>query len=246
MNQLMLQPAKKLPRSHKLNYLMAKGRSGSTLKEFPLLLISALILSMIVKTFIVQFFYIPSGSMENTLLVNDRVGVNKFGALFSDIKRGEVVVFRDPAEWLSGPVIESEGFRKNVKDALVFVGVLPDPAKQYLIKRVIGVGGDHVVCCDAKGKIEVNGVSVSEPYIYPGNKPSDSEFDVTVPKGFIWVMGDHRGASADSRFHTDDPNQGMVPLDKVTGRALFVIWPFKNMKILDVGKDLSKIPTVSK
>jgi signal peptidase I len=225
---------------------MAKGRSGSTLRELPLLLISALILSMIVKTFFVQFFYIPSGSMENTLLVNDRVGVNKFGALFSDIKRGEVVVFRDPAEWLSGPIIEGEGFRKSVKDALVFVGVLPDPAKQYLIKRVIGVGGDRVVCCNTEGKIEVNGAAITEPYIYPGDKPSESEFDVKVPEGFIWVMGDHRGASADSRFHTDDPNQGMVPLDKVTGRALFVIWPFSSLKVLDVGEDLSKIPVQGK
>jgi len=197
---------------------------------------------MIVKTFFVQFFYIPSGSMENTLLVNDRVGVNKFGALFSDIKRGEVVVFRDPADWLSVPTNEETGIKKVAKDALVFVGVLPDPAKQYLIKRVIGVGGDRVVCCNASDQIEVNGTPITEPYIYPGDKPSDSEFDVTVPKGFIWVMGDHRGASADSRFHTQDPNKGMVPLDKVTGRALFVIWPLSNLGILEVGKDLSKIP----
>lgn len=215
---------------------------GSALRELPILLVSALILSMIVKTFFVQFFYIPSGSMENTLLVNDRVGVNKFGALFSDIKRGEVVVFRDPADWLSVPTNEETGLKKVAKDALVFVGVLPDPAKQYLIKRVIGVGGDRVVCCNASDQIEVNGTPITEPYIYPGDKPSDSEFDVTVPKGFIWVMGDHRGASADSRFHTQDPNKGMVPLDKVTGRALFVIWPLSNLGILEVGKDLSKIP----
>jgi signal peptidase I len=221
---------------------MSSRGKGSALRELPILLVSALILSMIVKTFFVQFFYIPSGSMENTLLVNDRVGVNKFGALFSDIKRGEVVVFRDPADWLSVPTNEETGIKKVAKDALVFVGVLPDPAKQYLIKRVIGVGGDRVVCCNASDQIEVNGTPITEPYIYPGDKPSDSEFDVTVPKGFIWVMGDHRGASADSRFHTQDPNNGMVPLDKVTGRALFVIWPLSNLGILEVGKDLSKIP----
>ena len=221
---------------------MSSRGKGSALRELPILLVSALILSMIVKTFFVQFFYIPSGSMENTLLVNDRVGVNKFGALFSDIKRGEVVVFRDPADWLSVPTNEDTGLKKVAKDALVFVGVLPDPSKQYLIKRVIGVGGDRVVCCNASDQIEVNGSPITEPYIYPGDKPSDSEFDVTVPKGFIWVMGDHRGASADSRFHTQDPNKGMVPLDKVTGRALFVIWPLSNLGILEVGKDLSKIP----
>lgn len=221
-------------------------RSGSTLRELPILLVAALFLSIIVKTFFVQFFYIPSGSMENTLLVNDRVGVNKFAALYSDIRRGEVVVFRDPAEWLGSPSEEGIGLPKIIKEALVFVGVIPDPAKQYLIKRVIGVGGDRVVCCNVDGKIEVNGVPINEPYVYPGNEPSESEFDVSVPKGFVWVMGDHRGASADSRFHTDDPNKGMVPLDKVTGRALFVIWPISSVKILSTGADLAKIPLSDK
>lgn len=224
---------------------MSRKAKGGGLREFPVLIISALVLSMIVKTFLVQFFYIPSGSMENTLQINDRVGVNKFGALFSDIKRGEVVVFRDPAEWLATPTDESTGIAKVIKESLVFVGILPDPSKQYLIKRVIGVGGDTVRCCNADGKIEVNGVAVTEPYIYAGDKPSDSDFNVTIPQGFIWVMGDHRGASADSRFHTDDPNKGMVPLDKVTGRALFVIWPIQRAKVLDVSADLAKIPVTS-
>ena len=221
---------------------MSPKARGSSLRELPILIISALVLSIIVKTFFIQFFYIPSGSMENTLQVNARVGVNKFGALFSDIKRGEVVVFRDPANWLSPNYDDSSGIRKVIKDSLVFVGVLPDPSKQYLIKRVIGVGGDKVRCCGKDGKIEVNGVSINEPYIYEGDKPSDSEFEVEVPQGFIWVMGDHRGASADSRFHTDDPNKGMVALDKVTGRATFIIWPFSNLAILEKGEDLSKIP----
>ena len=221
---------------------MSRKAKGTSLRELPILVVSALILSIVVKTFLVQFFYIPSGSMESTLQVNDRVGVNKLGALFSDIKRGEVVVFRDPASWLSAPYDDSTGISKVIKESLVFVGILPDPAKQYLIKRVIGVGGDHVVCCSPSGKLTVNDVEVTEPYIFEGNKPSDSTFDVTVPQGFIWVMGDHRGASADSRFHTDDPNKGLVPLDKVTGRALFVIWPLKNAGILEVGKDLSEIP----
>ena len=224
---------------------MSPKARGSSLRELPILIISALVLSIIVKTFFIQFFYIPSGSMENTLQVNDRVGVNKFGALVSDIKRGEVVVFRDPANWLSPNYDDSSGIRKVIKDSLVFVGVLPDPSKQYLIKRVIGVGGDKVRCCGKDGKIEVNGVSINEPYIYEGDKPSDSEFEVEVPQGFIWVMGDHRGASADSRFHTDDPNKGMVALDKVTGRATFIIWPFSNLAILEKGEDLSKIPVKS-
>lgn len=221
--------------------MFAKAKKSS-LRELPILLVSALVLSIVVKSFFVQFFYIPSGSMENTLLVNDRVGVNKFGAIFSEIKRGEVVVFRDPANWLSAPNDEKTGLAKVVRDSLVFVGVMPDPAKQYLIKRVIGVGGDRVVCCNTDGKIEVNGKAINEQYVYPGDAPSDTTFDVKVPKDFIWVMGDHRGASADSRFHTEDPNNGMVPLEKVTGRALFVIWPLKNIGVLEVGEDLSKIP----
>jgi signal peptidase I len=221
---------------------MSPKAKGTSLRELPVLVVSALVLSIIVKTFLVQFFYIPSGSMENTLQVNDRVGVNKFAALYSDIKRGEVVVFRDPANWLSESYDDTTGIRKLVKETLVFVGILPDPAKQYLIKRVIGVGGDRVVCCNQEGNLEVNGIAIDEPYVYEGDKPSDSEFDVKVPEGFIWVMGDHRGASADSRFHTDDPNKGMVPLDKVTGRALFVIWPFKHLGVLDAGKDLAQIP----
>jgi len=175
-------------------------------------------------------------------LVDDRVGVNKFGALFGDVKRGEVVVFRDPANWLSPSYDDASGVRKAIKNSLVFVGVLPDPSKQYLIKRVIGVGGDRVRCCAKDGEIEVNGISINEPYIYAGDKPSDSEFEVEVPEGFIWVMGDHRGASADSRFHTDDPNKGMVPLDKVTGRAVFIIWPLSKLGVLEKGEDLSKIP----
>ena len=221
---------------------MSSRSKGSSLRELPVLIISALVLSMIVKTFLIQFFYIPSGSMENTLRVNDRVGVNKLGNLFSDIKRGEVVVFRDPADWLSTQSDESKGAAKLIREALVFVGVLPDPPKQFLIKRVIGVGGDHVVCCNKDGRLEVNGTPVTEPYIFPGNTPSDSTFDVKVPKGFIWVMGDHRAASADSRFHTDDPNKGMVPLSKVSGRAVFVIWPLKHISMLDAGKELSAIP----
>jgi signal peptidase I len=114
-----------------------------------------------------------------------------------------------------------------------------------LIKRTIGVGGDHVVCCDASGYLQVNGISIHEPYIFAGNKPSDSKFDVTVPKGFIWVMGDHRGASADSRFHMQDANKGMVPLKDVVGRAEFVIWPINHLAFLPAGKDLSKVIHVS-
>ena len=217
-------------------------KKGSLLREIPIIVVAALVVSVLVKTFLIHFFFIPSGSMENTLQVGDRIAVNKLASYFSDIKRGEVVVFRDPDGWLgAAPTSNGPKAVEKVKSALVSVGVLPDPAKQYLIKRVIGVGGDHVVCCDKKGFLKVNGVSVTEPYIYTGNKPSDSNFDVTVPKGDIWVMGDHREASADSRFHTSDAHKGMVPLSNVVGRATFVVWPFNHIKFLSVGHDLSKV-----
>jgi signal peptidase I len=215
---------------------------GSLLRELPVIVVAALVVSILVKTFLIHFFYIPSGSMENTLQVGDRIAVNKLASYFSDIKRGEVVVFRDPAQWLgAAPVETNKGPVEYIKSGLVAVGILPDPAKQYLIKRVIGVGGDTVVCCDAKGKLQINGTSVNEPYIYAGNKPSDSKFRVVVPKGYIWVMGDHRGASADSRFHTDDVHKGMVPLSSVVGRAVEVVWPLNHIKFLSVGSDLSKV-----
>jgi len=221
---------------------MRLPKKGSLLREVPIIVVAALVVSVVVKTFFIHFFYIPSGSMQNTLQIGDRIAVNKFANFFSDIKRGEVVVFRDPANWLgAAPVNTSIGPAEWIKTGLVDVGVLPDPAKQYLIKRVIGVGGDHVVCCDVKGRLQVNGVSINEPYIFAGNKPSDSAFNVTVPQGFIWVMGDHRGASADSRFHTDDVHKGMVPLSDVVGRAEFVVWPFNHMTFLSVGHDLSKV-----
>jgi signal peptidase I len=205
-------------------------RKGSLLKELPVLVVVALVVSLLIKTFLVQFFYIPSGSMENTLQIKDRVAVNKIPFLSKTINRGDVVVFRDPNNWL--PEIVDYGTNKYVakaKSALVAVGVLPNPAKQYLVKRVIGVAGDHIVCCTKNEKLSINGVEVTEPYIYAGNKPSEMKFDVTVPAGKIWVMGDHRGASADSRYHQEDVNKGFVPLSKVTGRVVAVIWPFKDI-----------------
>ena len=203
---------------------------GSLLKELPILVIVALVVSLFIKSFLVQFFYIPSGSMENTLQIKDRVAVNKVPFISDNIKRGDVVVFRDPNNWLPEIVDYSTNqYVSKAKSALVTVGVLPNPAKQYLVKRVVGIGGDRVVCCTKEGNLTINGVEVTEPYIFAGNKPSEMNFDVTVPKGKLWVMGDHRGASADSRYHQEDINKGFVPLSKVTGRVVGVIWPFKNI-----------------
>lgn len=222
---------------------MRLPKKGSLLREVPVIVIAALVVSVLVKTFLIHFFYIPSGSMQNTLQIGDRIGVNKLATYFSDIKRGEVVVFKDPDNWLGAAPVESNmGITGVIHRGLVDVGILPDPATQYLIKRTIGVGGDHVQCCDSKGRLIVNGVSINEPYIFAGNKPSDTQFNVTVPKGYIWVMGDHRGASADSRFHTEDIHKGMVPLSDVVGRAEFVVWPINHLAFLSVGHDLSKAP----
>ena len=199
-------------------------RKGSVLREFPILIIVALAVSLLIKTFLVQFFYIPSGSMENTLQIGDRVAVNKLPFISKTINRGDVVVFRDPANWLPEPY-EASGNKilGKVKDGLVTVGILPNPAKQYLVKRVIGVAGDKVICCD-NGKLTINGKETSEPYIFAGNKASDLDFNITVPEGKIWVMGDHRGSSADSRYHQDDVNNGFVPVSKVTGQVFATIW----------------------
>jgi len=203
---------------------------GSLLKELPILIVVALVVSLFIKSFLVQFFYIPSGSMENTLQVQDRVAVNKVPFISDNIKRGDIVVFRDPNNWLPENLEDSSNsIASMAKSLLVTVGVLPNPAKQYLVKRVVGVAGDRIVCCADSGKLSINGVEVTEPYIYGGDAPSDIKFDVTVPEGKLWVMGDHRGASADSRYHQEDINDGFVPLNTVSGRVVAVIWPFKNV-----------------
>jgi signal peptidase I len=208
------------------------SRKGSALREFPILVIVALAVSLLIKTLLVQFFFIPSGSMENTLQIQDRVAVNKLPFISKSINRGDVVVFRDPANWLPEPYAGAENkVLAKLKEGLVTVGVLPNPAKQYLVKRVIGVAGDHVICC-SKGKLTINGKETNEPYIFAGNKPSEMDFNVTVPEGKIWVMGDHRGSSADSRYHQDDVNHGFVPVEKVTGRVFAIIWPLKHVGLV--------------
>lgn len=208
-------------------------RKRTFLQEFPVLVVVALVVSLFIKTFVLQFFYIPSGSMENTLQIDDRVAVNRIPFIANDINRGDVVVFRDPDNWLPAADLGDSPFViAKLKSALVAVGVLPNPAKQYLVKRVVGVAGDRVICCTNTGKITVDGKEMNEPYIFAGNVPSDTNFDVTVPKGKLWVMGDHRGASSDSRFHQDDITKGFVPVDRVTGRVLAVIWPIKNLSLV--------------
>jgi signal peptidase I len=199
--------------------------------EVAVVLGMALLLSLLIKTFLVQAFFIPSPSMENTLLVGDRVLVSKLTPGIFDLHRGDVVVFKDPGGWLGAEQITAtdsdEGLGGTVRKTLSFVGLLPQDAGEHLIKRVIGVGGDHVVCCDtATGRITVNGVPIDEtPYLVPGAAPSDKKFDVVVPRGYLWVMGDNRPVSADSRLHRK-LNNGMVPVHDVVGKAFVIVWPF--------------------
>ena len=203
-------------------------RKGSLLRELPILVILALLVSLLIKSFLVQFFYIPSGSMENTLQVRDRVAVNRIPFIGNDISRGDVIVFRDPAGWLpEASSVSGNRITNAIREGLVIVGVIPNPTKQYLVKRVIGVAGDKVVAKDQL--LTINGKPTSEPYIFAGNTPSDTDFNITVPEGKVWVMGDHRGASGDSRVHQDDVNNGMVPVEKITGRVIATIWPLSRI-----------------
>lgn len=198
-------------------------------REVPLLLAIALVLALGIKTFVVQAFFIPSQSMENTIMPGDRVLVNKFSPWFgAQPQRGQIVVFQDPDGWLPDtPTPEPSNVAvRYVKDVFTFVGLLPSDDEHDLIKRVIGVPGDEVKCCDSQGRVTVNGVPLSETsYIFPGAAPSTIPFDVHVKAGFLWVMGDNRADSADSRYHMTDKFGGMVPISDVVGHAFVLIWP---------------------
>ena len=206
----------------------ALGLFLAAVKEIVVVVAMALALSFVVKTWLLQAFFIPSGSMEDTLAVGDRVVVSKLTPGPIDLERGDVVVFEDPGGWLdSVPPLERTGVSGALHEALVFVGLLPAESEDHLIKRVIGLPGDHVVCCDKSRRLTVNDVSITEPYLKPGDVASALNFDITVPAGHVWVMGDHRSDSEDSRFH--DPSatgaEGSVPIEAVTGRAVATVWP---------------------
>jgi signal peptidase I len=231
----------------KLQRKVKRKRRRSAVKEIPLLVGVAVLIALVLKTFLVQAFVIPSGSMEQTIRIGDRVLVDKFTPWFgSKPKRGDVVVFKDPGGWLAD---EQTTTKKNdpvvvkqVKEGLTFIGLLPSDNEKDLIKRVIGVGGDHVKCCDAQGRLTVNGVPLTEgDYLYPGNTPSTQEFDITVPKGRLWVMGDHRANSADSRAHQNTDYGGTVSEHSVVGRAMVIAWPFGHWNTLKEPKTFASV-----
>ncbi|OKI19332.1 S26 family signal peptidase [Streptomyces sp. CB03911] len=207
-------------------------------KELPILIGIALILALVIKTFFVQAFSIPSESMQNTLQVGDRVLVDKLTPWFgAEPERGEVVVFHDPGGWLNDePAQQSNNsFVRGLQDVLSFVGLMPSANEKDLIKRVIAVGGDTVEC-EGEGPVKVNGIALDEPYIFPGNTPCGTKQfgPVHVPEGRIWVMGDHRADSLDSRYHMDQPGGGTVPVGDVVGRAFVVAWPLDRWATLPV------------
>ncbi|GHJ36308.1 hypothetical protein Sm713_19170 [Streptomyces sp. TS71-3] len=205
-------------------------------KELPLLVVIALVLALLIKTFLVQAFSIPSASMENTLQIGDRVLVDKLTPWFgAEPKRGEVVVFHDPDGWLNG---EPTPKPNAVQTGLSWIGLMPSADEKDLIKRVVGVAGDTVEC-NGTGPLKVNGKTMDDSYVYAGNTPCSSDdqggqFKVTVPKGKIWVMGDHRQNSLDSRYHQHDKNNGFVPVSNVVGRAIVVAWPPNRWSALPV------------
>jgi signal peptidase I len=193
-------------------------------RELPILLGAAIVVAILVRTFVLQTFYVPSESMEHTLNVNDRVLVNKLAYDFRDPHRGEVIVFNSPESWREAP------------NQTVFV------------KRVIGVPGDHIVCCDANGLMSINGKTIDQSSFLDldGNKDqAPHHFDITVPAGRLWVMGDHRYDSADSLANYENGGNidvATIPISSVIGRAFVLFWPFSRATWLTVPDVFNDIP----
>jgi signal peptidase I len=200
-------------------------RPSSFWRELPILLGVAILVAVLVRAFVLQTFYIPSPSMEHTLDIYDRVLVNKLVYDFRSPHRGEIVVFEAPVDWRSNP--DGEDF----------------------IKRVIGVGGDHIVCCDPDQRLIINGQSLDEPYLFSEggttDLAADESFDITVPKGRLWMMGDHRSASGDSLEHweqTENIEEATIKADSIVGRAFTIFWPVGRATWLSVPKEFDSVP----
>ncbi|RAZ34806.1 signal peptidase I [Microbacterium sp. SMR1] len=218
-------------------------RLGLLLRDVLVIVAIALAVSFLVKTFLVRSFYIPSGSMERTLLKDDRILVDQLTPRFGGYARGDVVVFRDPGGWLPPTVEQARPPLVEGMDwVLSVVGLSAPDSKDHLIKRIIGMPGDHVVCCNAVGQITVNDVPIDESsYVSLADgqsAPQEVPFDVTVPENSLWVLGDNRDHSRDSRYNRDQPSQGFVPLDNVVGRAFLITWPLDRFGLIDFHHDV--------
>ncbi|HEX4087380.1 MAG TPA: signal peptidase I [Trebonia sp.] len=209
-------------------------RRRSFWRELPVLIVVALVLALLIKSFVIQAFYIPSASMENTLEIGDRVLINKVVYHLRPIHRGDIVVFDGTGSWdFDNTPTSTNIFSKAADELEGIVGISHDSS--IYIKRVVGLPGDHVACCNAKGQVTVNGIALSESsYLYPGNAPSAQTFHITVPPGRLWVMGDHRAVSYDSRGHMGDPGGGTIPESGVLGRAFVIIWPPSRWGFLNI------------
>jgi signal peptidase I len=210
-----------------------KKKKKSFGRELLTIVVAAAVLTLLVKAFVIQVYRIPSASMENTLEVGDRVLVNKIVYHFRGIARGDVVVFSGQDSWgPDAPPPSSNPVVRVFDDVLSGLGLHSE--QTYYIKRVIGLPGDHVACC-TDGKVTVNGVPLTEDqYLFPGNAPSMFKFNVVVPSGHLWVMGDHRSDSDDSRYHSGDPGGGAIPENQVVGRAFLIIWPPSQLRDLPI------------
>jgi signal peptidase I len=209
-------------------------RKRSFWREFPILVAVALLLAVVIKTYAIQAFFIPSGSMENTLLINDRVLVNKLVYDVRGIHRGDIVVFNGDGSWDPGTAPRDTNFVVKFAQGFASMFGFGHPG-DILIKRVIGLPGDKVACCDAQNRVTVNGVPLTEQsYLFPGDAPSEIRFNVVVPPGRLWVMGDHRLISDDSRNHLGQPGGGTIPENAVIGRAFVIIWPISRWRILPI------------
>ena len=198
---------------------------------------AALVLSLLVKTFLIRSFYVPSGSMLSTLQIQDRIIVNELVPKLVPIQHGDVLVFQDPGGWLPATTDVSSAnqtpFQQVGEWILSAFGLSAPDSKQHLVKRTIGLPGDHVICCNALGQLSINGTSINEVYLDNGVTPSTAKFDVIVPPNKLWMMGDNRSSSEDSRFHGDLPSKGFVDQSFVVGRAFVVSWPINHWRWLD-------------
>jgi signal peptidase I len=202
-----------------------KGSVGRWARETTLIIVSALVLSALVRAFLIQAFYVPSASMEDTLLISDRIIASKITTTMSGVSRGEVVVFLDPGGWLPEPPPPPGGVRGALRTGLTFIGMLPSDTGQDLVKRVVGIAGDRVACCNADGRVVLNGVPLVEDYIK--GETNQVQFDIVVPPASVFVMGDNRGDSRDSRYHLETAN-GSVPASDVVGRVVLKVWPIRS------------------